>query len=93
VVVCSLVAFLEPVAYVIWTVLSVAALVWAWHVAAPFQGLAKLSLLLLAFALWPVMQALCPQATGRGHDSGRAGGGRPPRTSLPHSSLDSARCS
>jgi hypothetical protein len=53
-----LVAFPEPVAYVIWTVLSVAALVWAWHVAAPFQGLAKLSLLLLAFALWPVMQAL-----------------------------------
>lgn len=52
-----LVAFSEPVAYVIWTVVSLAALVWAWHIAAPYRGLAKLSLLLLALALWPVMQA------------------------------------
>jgi hypothetical protein len=52
-----LVAFPEPVAYVIWTFVSLAALVWTWHVAAPYKGLAKVSLLLLALALWPVMQA------------------------------------
>jgi glycosyl transferase family 87 len=52
-----LVAFPEPVAYVIWTLVSLAALVWAWHIAAPYRGLAKVSLLLLALALWPVMQA------------------------------------
>jgi hypothetical protein len=52
-----LVAFPEPVAYVIWTLVSLAALVWAWYVAVPYRGLAKLSLLLLALALWPVMQA------------------------------------
>jgi hypothetical protein len=52
-----LVAFPEPVAYVIWTLVSLAALIWTWHVAAPYRGLAKLSLLLLALALWPVMQA------------------------------------
>jgi hypothetical protein len=52
-----LVAFPEPVAYVIWTLVSLTALVWAWHIAAPYRGLAKFSLLLLALALWPVMQA------------------------------------
>ena len=52
-----LVAFPEPVAYVIWTLVSLAALVWTWYVAAPYRGLAKLSLLLMAVALWPVMQA------------------------------------
>lgn len=52
-----LVAFPEPVAYVIWTLVSVAALVWVWHIAAPYRGLAKFSLLLVALALWPVMQA------------------------------------
>ena len=52
-----LVAFPEPVAYVIWTLVSLAALGWAWYVAAPYRGLAKVSLLLLALGLWPVMQA------------------------------------
>jgi hypothetical protein len=37
--------------------MSLAALVWAWHVAAPYRGLAKLALLLVALALWPVLQA------------------------------------
>jgi hypothetical protein len=46
----------EPVAYVAWTLLSLAALVWTWHVAAPYAGLAKFTLLLVALALWPVMQ-------------------------------------
>jgi hypothetical protein len=46
----------EPVAYVIWALLSLAALIWTWHVAAPFGGLAKFTLLMVAIALWPVMQ-------------------------------------
>lgn len=46
----------EPVAYVVWTLLSLAALVWTWHVVAPYEGLAKFTLLLVALALWPVMQ-------------------------------------
>ena len=52
-----LTVFPEPVAYVLWTAISVAALVFAWHLAAPYQGLAKLTLLLVAIGLWPVMQA------------------------------------
>ncbi len=47
----------EPVAYALWTVLSLGALVWAWHIAAPYTGLAKITLLLLALALWPVLLA------------------------------------
>jgi hypothetical protein len=52
-----LVAFPEPVAYLIWTLLSLGALVWAWYLAAPFNGVAKLALLLAGLALWPVMEA------------------------------------
>ncbi len=52
-----LVAFPVPVAYLIWTLASLAALVWVWHLVAPYRGLAKLSLLLVALALWPVLQA------------------------------------
>lgn len=47
----------EPVAYLIWTFLSLGALVWAWYVAAPSSGLGKVTLLLLALALWPLMQS------------------------------------
>jgi len=46
----------EPVAYLIWTLGALAALVWTWHVAAPYDGLAKVTLLLAALGLWPVMQ-------------------------------------
>jgi hypothetical protein len=53
-----LTAMSVPLAYVIWTLVSLAALVWAWHVASPYRGLAKVTLLLLALALWPVMQSL-----------------------------------
>lgn len=48
----------EPVAYALWTVLSVGALVWAWYIAAPYTGLAKFTLLLLALAMWPVLLSL-----------------------------------
>ena len=52
-----LVIFPEPVAYLIWTVVGVGALVWAWHLAAPFRGLGKLAMLFAGLALWPVMEA------------------------------------
>ena len=52
-----LVIFPEPVAYLIWTVLGAGALVWAWHLAAPFGGLGKLAMLFAGLALWPVMEA------------------------------------
>ena len=53
-----LTGFPEPVAYVLWTVLSLVALVFAWHLVAPYAGLAKASLLLLAIGLWPVLSTL-----------------------------------
>lgn len=52
-----LTAFPEPVAYALWTLVSLVALVAAWHLAAPYTGLAKLTLLLLALGLWPVLFA------------------------------------
>ncbi len=45
----------EPVAYGLWTVVSLGSLVWAWYIAAPYAGLAKFTLLLLALAVWPVL--------------------------------------
>jgi hypothetical protein len=50
-------SFPEPIAYVLWTLVSLGALVLAWHIAAPYTGLAKVTLLLLAIGLWPVMLA------------------------------------
>jgi glycosyl transferase family 87 len=47
-----------PAAYAVWTVVSVAVFVWAWHATAPGLGLAKFSLLLAGIAVWPVMDAL-----------------------------------
>ena len=46
-----------PIAFALWSALSLAALVWAWQIAAPFAGLRKAALLLLALALWPVLDA------------------------------------
>lgn len=45
----------EPAAYGVWTALSVAALVLAWRIAAPHRGLARVTLLLAAVGLWPVL--------------------------------------
>jgi Glycosyltransferase family 87 len=45
----------EPVAFAVWTALSLGALVLAWHIAAPYTGLRKFTLLLLALGLWPVL--------------------------------------
>lgn len=52
-----LTAVSEPVAYALWAALSLAALVSTWRIAAPHTGLAKFALLLLALALWPVLDA------------------------------------
>ena len=46
-----------PVAYALWSAVSIAALVWAWHIAAPYSGLRKIALLPAALALWPVLDA------------------------------------
>ena len=47
----------EPIAYVLWAAVSLASLVGACYIAAPYTGLAKLTLLLAAIALWPVLLA------------------------------------
>jgi len=52
-----LTAFPEPVAYALWAAVSLAALVWMWHISAPYAGLARFTTLLLAVALWPVLDA------------------------------------
>ena len=52
-----LTALPEPVAYALWAALSLGALVWMWYIAAPYAGLAKVTLLLVALALWPVLDA------------------------------------
>jgi hypothetical protein len=54
--VAPLTVFQEPVAYALWTGLSAAALVLAWGLAAPYAGLARVSLLLVAIGLWPVLE-------------------------------------
>ena len=45
----------ESVAYALFSLVLLAALVFAWYLAAPYAGLGKATLLLLALALWPVM--------------------------------------
>ncbi len=55
--VAPLTALPLPVGYALWSALLLAALVWAWYIAAPYSGLRKLALLLLALAIWPVLDA------------------------------------
>jgi Glycosyltransferase family 87 len=45
------------VAYAVWCAVLLAALIWAWYIAAPYSGLRKVALLLLALAIWPVLDA------------------------------------
>jgi hypothetical protein len=52
-----LTALPEPAAYVVWTLVSLAAFIFAWRIAAPYSGLAKVTLLLLAIGLWPILLA------------------------------------
>lgn len=53
-----LTAFPEPIAYLIWVLLSLASLGLAWRLVAPYAGLGKATLLLLAIGLWPVLLTL-----------------------------------
>jgi Glycosyltransferase family 87 len=57
-IVAPLTALPEPAAFVLWTVLGLAAFVVAWAVACPFEGLARITLLLLGVALWSVEESL-----------------------------------
>ena len=52
-----LTALPEPAAYAAWAALSLGALLWMWHISAPYSGVAKVAMLLLALALWPVLDA------------------------------------
>jgi len=55
--IAPLTAFPLPIAYALWSVVSLASLMWAWYIAAPYSGLRKAALLLAALALWPVLDA------------------------------------
>lgn len=56
--VAPLTALPLPAAYALWSAVLLAGLVLAWYIAAPYSGLRKLATLLLALALWPVLDAL-----------------------------------
>lgn len=79
-----LTTFPEPVAYALWSAASVGSLLWMWHIAAPYARLAKVALLLLALALWPVLDgaAILAPAVAPGRHSHDASPGlgvaRPP---------------
>lgn len=55
--VAPLTALPPPAAYAVWSAVLLAALVLAWFIAAPYSGLRKVVFLLLALALWPVLDA------------------------------------
>ncbi len=55
--IAPLTALPVPIAFALWSALSLAALLWAWQIAAPYAGLRKAALLLLVLALWPVLDA------------------------------------
>jgi Glycosyltransferase family 87 len=54
--VAPLTVFSEPVAYLLWTLFSLGALLVAWHIACPYEGLAKFTLLLVAIGIWPNLE-------------------------------------
>jgi hypothetical protein len=57
-IIAPLTALPEPAAFVLWTVIGLAAFVLAWAVACPFDGLGRITLLLLGLALWSVEESL-----------------------------------
>ena len=57
-IIAPLTALPEPPAFVLWTLIGLAALVVAWVVACPFTGLGRITLLLLGIALWSVEESL-----------------------------------
>ena len=57
-IIAPLTAVPEPVAFALWTGLGLAAFVAAWAIACPFNGLPRITLLLLGLALWSVNESL-----------------------------------
>ena len=57
-IVAPLTALPEPASFALWTVLGLGAFVAAWAIACPFTGLARITLLFLGLALWPVEESL-----------------------------------
>ncbi len=57
-IVAPLTALPEPAAFVLWSVVGLAAFVLAWAVACPFDGLGRITLLMLGVALWSVEESL-----------------------------------
>jgi hypothetical protein len=55
--VAPLTALPVPAAYAVWSAVLLGGLVLAWYIAAPYSGVRKLALLLLALALWPTLDA------------------------------------
>jgi hypothetical protein len=56
-IVAPLTALPEPAAFALWTTIGLAAFVFAWSVACPYAGLARITLLLVGLALWPVEES------------------------------------
>jgi hypothetical protein len=52
-----LTAFSPGIAYVLWSAVSLGALIWAWFISAPYGGIPKVTMLLVALALWPVLDS------------------------------------
>jgi hypothetical protein len=44
-------------AYVVWSLVSLGALIWAWYISAPWSGIPKVTMLLAGLALWPVLDS------------------------------------
>lgn len=57
-IVAPLTALPEPAAFAIWTLIGLVAFIIAWAVACPLTGLARITLLLVGLALWPVEESL-----------------------------------
>ncbi len=62
--VAPLTFFPLPTGYLIWTLISLAAVIAAWWLVCPGQGLARVTLLLIAVALYPVHYTLWLGQTG-----------------------------
>jgi Glycosyltransferase family 87 len=56
--------FSLPTGYLIWTLVSLAALIFAWWLVCPGKGLARVTLLLIAVAVWPVHYSFWQGQTG-----------------------------
>lgn len=56
--------FSLPAGYLVWTLVSLAALIFAWWLVCPGKGLARITLLLVAIAIWPTHYSFWQGQTG-----------------------------